>query len=78
VPFPESDELGTTPTNGGMRTNSVAPPTYNPPSSSLIKEPGNMAVPGGFQFDVGMPPAEAHLQDYQPAPSQTGDFPWWP
>ena len=64
MPFPEPDQLGTTPAIGDMQTESVAPPASNPPSSLLTEEPGTMAVPGGSQSDVEMPPAEAYLQGW--------------
>jgi hypothetical protein len=71
VPFPGVDEFRTTPKVGEIQKESVAPSACNPPSSSLTEEPETMAVPGGFEFDSEMSPAEAYLQGL-------GGFPRYP
>jgi hypothetical protein len=67
VPFPEVDELGTTPAIGDIRAASMPPLACNPPSSSWIKEPEITAVPDGFHFVEGMTLADAYLQGFMQA-----------
>jgi hypothetical protein len=74
VPFPEVDELWTTPAIGDIRAQSMPPPACNTPSSSWIKEPEITAVPDGFQFVEGMTLADAYLQGFMQARYPMGGF----
>lgn len=74
VPFPEVEELWTTPAIGGFRAESMPPLACNPPSCSWMKAPEIMAVPDGFHFVEGMTLADAYLLGLMQAQYQMGGF----